>query len=925
MVEELTCRALQFALVPDASAGRRLRRMLATAGARSGVVVGTWHDLLNRAREACFIAAPPDDEAGFEHALGQVARAFWQESLGVAQAETARAVRRELIDLVAASDPGQSLAGLDLSALGERPQRRMGDFQRLIRLLEARLPGDLEVMRRLLRVDSTEASRPLFVHRIIGWPRTSRWQDAVIEKLNGDAARAGATPEREVALLLEECRQGRPSADPASALGALQRCLFDPRAPSTPVDGTAQWLRVRDFYQEAETVAGMTQRLLAADPALEPRSIGLLVPDSFEYSVALEDAFQLGGLALSGLASERWQRDLGSEAVFHFLFCRQKPAPAMALAVCFSSRLMPWSPVDGAQMAQAVMDGDYSPRLPARADGRAVRMRELLLAGDAEPGTLAQALADFASLLGGGDRFAAHAQRARESVGRVLGQLAGAETIEWAALRRSVNPELMAGASVPRHNLEGVTVWREGEEPWRHVRHLFVLGFSHGRYPALPRPSPVFSEAERSEIRNRLDVRLELRAERQIRLRELFRRQLAAVSGSVTFLLPGRAPDGTPAAPSDSLPFIERLLAPAGTAPGLIAALDSAADRGRIRNLALAAPGAPAPPRGMPAARLRFGRDLLALRADEAGSLRPESPSSLETLLTSPLAWLLRRVRAQPLEWSPETADPALLGSLAHGIFEDLFAPGRELLAAGEVAERVEGALESCIQQQAPFFRSPHWRVERRTLAAEASRAARAWRRALDDLGATVLGSEQWLRGEALDIPIVGKADLILGVGEDCVLIVDYKWSKSQDRRTRMERGYESQASLYREMARTGGIDALHEAGPAQAVDTSPARLPAVTNIGIVYFNMRDEVCLSDAGPPGARSVTGWQAIESDVAGEAIGKIRRHLRQAREGEIAMNVQGDRQSFKKDWGLTAFAFDLSPLVELFSEEEGGQDA
>ena len=344
MVEELTCRALQFALVPDASAGRRLRRMLATAGARSGVVVGTWHDLLNRAREACFIAAPPADEAGFEHALGQVARAFWQESLGVAQAETARDVRRELIDLVAASDPGQSLAGLDLSALGERPQRRMGDFQRLIRLLEARLPGDLEVMRRLLRVDSTEASRPLFVHRIIGWPRTSRWQDAVIEKLNGDAALAGALPEREVALLLEECRQGRPSADRASALGALQRCLFDPRAPSTPVDGTAQWLRVRDFYQEAETVAGMTQRLLAADPALDLRSIGLLVPDSFEYSVALEDAFQLGGLALSGLASERWQRDLGSEAVFHFLFCRQKPAPAMALAVCFSSRLMPWPP-----------------------------------------------------------------------------------------------------------------------------------------------------------------------------------------------------------------------------------------------------------------------------------------------------------------------------------------------------------------------------------------------------------------------------------------------------------------------------------------------------------------------------------------------------------------------------------------------------
>ncbi len=919
-------RALQFLLVPDASAGRRLRRILATSGARSGIAVGTWRDLLNRAREAYFIPVPAGDETQFEQALARVDGAFWQESLGSAPTETARALQREFVEAVSASDPETALAELELAGLADRPRRMMGDFKRLYHQLEAGLPADLEVVRHLLRVGSEEVRQPLCVHRVKELPRTSRWQDALIGKLNRDAEMAGVRPERELSRALQACLEDRPSADPASGLGILQRRLFEPGTAPAPVDETAQWLRVRDFYQEAETVAGMTQQLLAHDPPLQPRSIGLLVPDSFEYSVALEDAFRLGGLALSGLASERWQRDLGSEAVFHFLFCRQRPAPAMALAVCFSSRLMPWPAEDGAQMAQAVMDGDYSPRLPSRRGERANRMRDLLLGGDVEPATLSQALADFASLLNGGDRFTAHAHRGREAAERIRRRLAGAQTIEWASLRRSVNPELISGGASPNHNLEGVTVWREGEEAWRPVQHLFVLGFTHGHYPVRPGTSAVFSETDRLAIRNQLDLRLELRAERQARQRKLFRRQLGAVSGTATFLVPHRNPDGTPAAPSDSLPFIERLLPAPATAPGLIATLDSAADRGRIRHVALAKSCAPSPARELYSSSLRLGRDLIALRTDKAGNPRPESPSSLETLLTSPLAWLLRRVQAEPLQWAPEAADPAVLGNLAHGVFEDLFPPGRELVADQAIEGGVESSLEGRIQQHAPFFRSPHWRVERRELAAGTARAAKAWRRVLDDLGASVLASEQWLRGKALGISIVGKADLILGIGDDYALIVDYKWSKSYDRRIRMERGYESQASLYREMALNGDIQARRAAGPGPTADAPLAkRTVSAKSVGIVYFTMRDEVCLSDSEPPGPNRVIGWHAVEGDVAGEAISKIRDRLEQARNGEIEMNHQGDRKAFKKEWGVTAFALDLSPLVELFAAEAALRDS
>ncbi|MDE0262762.1 MAG: PD-(D/E)XK nuclease family protein [Bryobacterales bacterium] len=919
-------RAIQFLLVPDASAGRRLRRLLATTRARSGVAVGTWHDLLSRARDAYFIPAPAADEAEFEQALARVDKAFWRESLGAAPTETTRALHGEFVDVVSASDPKTALADLEVSALADRPRRIIGDLKLLYRQLEACLPADLEVIRRLLQVDSEQACQPLCVHRVKELPHTSRWQDALIDRLNADAAMAGATPDEELSQTLQACLQERRSAASDSALGILQRRLFEPEAVTAAVDGTTQWVRVRDFYQEAETAAGMAQQLLAADPALSPQSIGLLVPDSFEYSVALEDAFGLGGLPLSGLVSERWQRDLGNEAVFHFLFCRQKPAPAMALAVCFSSRLMPWPAEDGAQMAQAVMDGDYEPRLPSRRGKPAERMRDLLLGGDTEPSTLAEALADFASLLDGGDRFAAHAQRAREGVERVRGELAGARALDWTSLRRAVNPTLISAGASPNHNLEGITVWRESDEPWRPVQHLFVLGFSHGHYPRRLGTSAVLAEPDRREIRNKLGLRLESRAERQSRLRRLFRRQLGAVSGTATFFVPHRSPDGTIEAASDSLAFIERLLSPPGTADRLVATLDSATDRGRIRHVAHAESCAPTPPRELYSAELRFGRDLLALRTDKAGNLRPESPSSLETLLVSPLAWLLRRVQAEPLQWAPEAADPAVLGNLAHGVFEDLFPSGRGLLKDEEIGGRVASALEGRIQQHAPFFRSPHWRIERRELAAGTARAAKAWRRVLDELGATVLGNEQWFRGEALDIPVVGKADLVLGIGNDHALIVDYKWSKSYDRRIRMERGYESQASLYREMARNGGIQARRESELDQSVGASLGKPPVLpASIGIVYFTMRDEVCLSDSEPPGRNRVTGWHAIEGDVAEGAIGKIRNQLGQVRKGEIEMNCQGDREAFKKDWGVTAFALDLSPLVELFAAEAAARDS
>ena len=48
---------IQFLLVPDCSAGRRLRRMLATQSACQGILVGTWPELIDQAKRAYLISS----------------------------------------------------------------------------------------------------------------------------------------------------------------------------------------------------------------------------------------------------------------------------------------------------------------------------------------------------------------------------------------------------------------------------------------------------------------------------------------------------------------------------------------------------------------------------------------------------------------------------------------------------------------------------------------------------------------------------------------------------------------------------------------------------------------------------------------------------------------------------------------------------
>jgi len=200
--------------------------------------------------------------------------------------------------------------------------------------------------------------------------------------------------------------------------------------------------------------------------------------------------------------------------------------------------------------------------------------------------------------------------------------------------------------------------------------------------------------------------------------------------------------------------------------------------------------------------------------------------------------------------------------------------------------------------------------VERRHFLAQTTQAALAWREALEQLGAEVLAHEEWLLGEWCGITVHGQTDLILGLPGDRLLVVDYKRSKSSKRLVQMQKGYDSQASLYRAMLQSGGPKSPDD--PALV-----ARLKSAATRGVVYYMLNDQVALTDTALPEATTIPGWRSFEGDIAALALGLISQYIGEVRAGQLRLNRGGDADFFRQQAGLTPYALENSPLITLFS--------
>lgn len=902
---------LHYLLVPDAGAARRLRRLLCVDGARAGIIVGTWGELLTHACADYLVPAAANDwDTDLLAALRTMPDAAWSNSLEVATADTAATVWVAARDLLRASTPGTFPSPKDENALTGRTRQHLADLEKLVECLDGALPPDMYEMRVLLDTPDDCALRRTRVYSVADKPRLDTWQRLIADKLN---AAADAEPDAALQALLETAVTPPPAAEPGTFLGALQTQLYA-GGNARALDDTAQWIGARDDLQEAEVAAGMAQQLIAA--GVEPREIGLLVPADERYYRAVRDTFDYAGLPLAGLPKTDMERDLGYEAVFSFLACKQRPAPAMALAACLTSPLMPWPRATGLRLAQTVMDGDYSLATPDDADAPSAAMLELLRAPHASVDELSAALSEFGKRLPEGDEDEdnSHALRAQAAIALLQVRLADMPNLDWAVLRNLVNPIPVTIADDSEFTRQGITVWLEEQTPWRPVEHLLVLGFRDRHYPRLPGYSPVFFPEDLRAINAACAIELDTNEALLKRRRACFGAQLASTKGSVSFLVPRRDAFGEFVAPASSLLFMASLVDGVDKPEDLVLDIESSADRVRVRRLAVAPLTDAVPPRPFTTNDPALGANLLALRTDANGNPAPQSPSRLENLIVSPFAWVLGQLRAEAKDWQPDDLSVLLKGSIAHDVFEQLFPKAQPVPAIDELRERLPDIYTSVIARLAPFLRTPGWHVEHAHLKREIADAAENWRELLVALNATVVDVEFWLAGQFNAQPIHGQVDALIALPDNRLIVVDFKKSSSGSRRTRMEKGYDSQVSLYRTMLETGG--------PRDDEDGSiAAKLNKAESIGVAYFTLNDGKLLADTLLPGAEQLAGWIAFPDPVSANAMALLRQRFAEVAAGVVVLNAVDDEQAFEKGMGIKPYAFDNSPLVRLFMRPEG----
>ncbi|MBC2834066.1 PD-(D/E)XK nuclease family protein [Paragemmobacter straminiformis] len=815
----------------------------------------------------------------------------WAQSFGVDPEGVARAVERALVDVIHAC-PHAGPQDIDLAALPEGRARL--HLSALLSVWQRRgtVPDDLCALRHVLSAPADQALVPLRLLPFDPDPHATATEDAVEARL---LAHHG--PASDEAFAAWQARQPRGAED--GALSALQRGLAV--AEPASLDPSLAFYDLRDSLHEARFAAALARRMLDEGRVARQSDIAVLAIADPVARAHLAEAFDAQGLRLTGQEGPA-RRDVAGELASLALRVLQSPAPAMALASLAMLPLMPWGAANGAAIARDLMRGRYRSRIAARLTGAGAELWETLTGGASTAAQLGFKLNHLAERLIAPAGAEGMRDEARALLRRIAAE-AGSGNIDWPYLQRIARAGGRIAGETLRH-LDGVSLVDEGELPWRGCRHLIVTGFSAGHYPRAAGPSSLFMDSELRAIRRYLGLSLPGAALAMARGMALFQRQIGAASEGITFLTPRLDGMGKALAAPMTRALIARRFGRKEA--------ELAQDPSRLPfpqapvTLSAIAPAAKTRPDLPEDGMIELSRDLLGLRKAEDGVPLPQSPSRLETLMVSPLAWLLGEMGAEDCPWQPETLDILLKGTLAHHVLEMVF-PAKAPLPDADALEALVGQhFAEGVRQTAPFLAAPEWKMERDTLCRDCLRAARVWLSILTEEGAEIVANEVTLAGEAHGIHISGRADSLLRLPDGQTVIVDHKKSSARSRRDRMKAGWDLQVALYRDMLRRPTAGASPE---TMGLDRD--------HVAIAYHTLNDGTVLRS----GARGRNGGSSRVEDlsqaIAAQSLPLLQQRIAEAGAGRLRLNGDKDEGFLTKKAHLTPYAFDASPLVRAWT--------
>lgn len=882
----MTALIRKFILTPDASASKRVRALLANEALGFGIKVVTSNELIEELRLAYLIPNSNRDWADLiRDGMENMRRAFWAKSFGVDPSGTSAAVADSLDQILRY---GGEDGRWQSNGLSDRTNNRLKDLEELWQAVARSFPADLNIVKET-EARLREGIYSISIHRAEDWPRLDKQLGRLIDLLNAESGELDTNLQRilRIASTIPETSETSPAPHLLS-----KHCfgtLSDPLAKSEALG----FFAARDPMEEVECSVGAIQKLVGLGAA--PESIGILLPNDRYYQRSFADAVALSGLNTAGLPEVYSLRDLGGEVVRSLLLFARGPIPKMALAALLASPIAPWRQGIGSRLASYVMSGRFN-------------LRTLHDMTDDEEKNLATvrrlrenkiSIPDVIEVFARGIEGTSHSSRLRSLAKLISEHTHGSGDVDYDMLLDLVGhaDEALEKPTVFPQN--GIRIFSESQEPWDEVKHLYVLGFNSGHYPSIPGTSPIFHELEKQRINKELGWDLPT-AETILRIRRSqFQRQIGSASETLTFFASARHAEGSSIQLSETATFIAGLLG--SELDDLFAPVQEDSE-----SIPMADEAAPVSLKQSVSKDIDLARDLLVLRTDDEGNPLPESPSSLETLLVSPLTWLLGRVDALPDPWSADKLDALLQGNIAHGVFENLFKVDDHIIDREEVETAVDNALGEVIRQQAPLLSTAQWKVERNTLRGTLVQAVRNWRDVLEVLSAKVVGVEASLKGEFSGIPIRGFSDQVIQLPGGALAVVDFKKSSSGKRRERMELGYDCQVSLYEKMIN----DNPSELGVEASSETP----------GIIYYTLNDQRVVTDNRTGLPNSVPGLIVVSNEVSRNALDEITGQIKKLKRGLVEMNHEGDASKFAKEKALPDFALEASPLVMMFAHPD-----
>jgi ATP-dependent helicase/nuclease subunit B len=882
---------MNILITPDASAGRQVRKNIADKKLGFNTKVVTWPELIEEVRLA-YVFPPFTDKWSetIRHAISEMPDGFWRKSFDVDPSGATIAMASALDEVI--SGGGIKGEWIDPS-LSERTINTLGDLKRLWDQTGNSFPAEAALIEKV-RTSPERTTTKFAIHAIEGWPRLNLQQTNFLTLLG----ERGEKPDETLLGILREVAVLPDLSETSPAPQKLAHLCFSNQKEEFQSTDQIAFLIARDPLEEIECVVGMTQ--LLTQEGVEPDKIGFLVPGDQYYEQHLADTLKIIGIPAAGLSEQVPLRDLGGEIVRSLILLARGPLAKMALASLVASPIAPWGDAYGVQMASNVMAGKFELKPPygmSKDYEKHLAVIRRLRDGKA---SIVDAIEVFAK--NANDPI--HVGRLRSLAKQIAEHVIAGTEPDYDRLLELVGHVTATADQPTTFPKNGVRIFHEGQEPWTDVEHLFVLGFNGGRYPSLPSTSPVFHDLEKKAINKHLGWGLPTAEMIQLTRRSRFQRQIAAATGTVKFMASARTISGSLIQPAETATFMAGLL---GQEPDDLFIPVHQDDKWLLR----AENAFPTTPRQTTPVNLTLDRDLLILRTNDKGEPLPESPSSLETLLVSPLAWLLGRIDAQPDPWSSDTMDVRLQGNIAHGVFERLFTVDGELIEKDAVEDAVDGALTEVIRQQAPLLSTAQWKVERNSLRATLIHAVANWRDVLETLNAKVVGVEARLKGTFSGIPIKGFSDEIVQLPSGKLVVVDFKKSSSGKRRDRMELGYDCQVSLYEKMIADNRSELGFE-------DSSEAP-------GIVYYTLNDQRVIADDRTGMPSNVPGLVVISNDVSVNALNEIDGQISKLRKGIVEMNSADDAKRLDKEKALPDYALVSSPLVMMFAHPEQAEDS